>query len=69
MFDLTTNEALHYSTVLAAQKLKATIRGKVNTHLCHRAVDMKAIFVGLQYNKYLCCHGDLDLSLPFYLAD
>lgn len=65
MFDLTTNEAPHYSVVLAAQKLKATIRGKVDIHLCYRAVDTKAIFVGLQYNKYLCCHGDLDFVSSF----
>lgn len=45
------------------QKLKATISGKVDIHLCHRAVDTKAIFVGLLGNKYLCCHGD-----PYFVS-
>lgn len=64
MFDLTTNESPHCSAAPAEPKLKATIRAKVDIHLCHRAVDTKAIFVGLQYNKYLCCHGDTDFIFP-----
>lgn len=65
MFDLSASEAQHYSAVLAAQKLKAIIRGKVDIYLWHCAVDTKATFAGLLYNKYLRFHGDPDFVSSF----